>query len=169
MEPAGRPWDRMTFRHAKDIDVGGKGVSRTVMRPRIPIRISNVQPARRGGSDASYGAEALADSGADTTFITGKAAGLININLDALGKKVELATPFGRFEVHRTLVRIEVIYKGRRIDLGKTPASIPEKDPIQLGSRPHIAAGRSNIFDQYSIKFGDYGQILTMERTAREV
>ena len=82
---------------------------------------------------------------------------------------MELATPFGRFEVHRTLVRIEVIYKGRRIDLGKTPASIPEKDLIQLGNRPYIVAGRSNIFDQYSIKFGDYRQILTMERTAREV
>lgn len=167
MEPAGRPWDRMTFRYATDIDAVGKGVQRTVMRPRIPIRISNVRSAKRGGSDSGYIAEALADSGADSTFITRKAADWININLDALGKK-ELTTPFGRFEVYHTLVRIEVIYKGRRIDLGKTPASIPKKDTIQLGSRPYIVAGRSNIFDQYSMKFDDYGQILTMERTDRD-
>ena len=157
----------MTFHYFKDVDVVGKGVLRTVVRPRIPIRISNARPARRGGSDDGYGAEALADSGADTTFITRKAADRIDIDLDDLDK-VELATPFGMFEVYRTLVRIEVVYKGRRIDLGKTPTSIPEKDTIQLGGRPFIVAGRSNIFSQYSIKFDDYKQILTMERTARE-
>ena len=100
-------------------------------------------------------------------FITRKVSDWIDIDLDALNK-AELATPFGMFEVYRTLVRIEAIYKGRRIDLGKTPASIPKKDVIQLGNRPFIIAGRSNIFSQYSTKFDDYRQILTMEKIARE-
>ena len=64
MAPAAEPWDRMTFRYFKDVDADGRGVPRTVMRPRIPIRISNVRPAKRGGSDGGYWAEALADSGA---------------------------------------------------------------------------------------------------------
>ena len=167
MAPAGKPRDRMTFRYFKDIDTDGRGMPRTAMRPRIPIRISNVRPARRGGSDEGYGAEALADSGADATFITREAADLIDVDLDALNK-VKLSTPFGRFEVYRTLVRIDIIYKGRRIVLGKTPASIPEKDTIRLGGRPFIVAGRSNIFSQYTAKFDDYREILTMERIARE-
>ena len=167
MAPAAEPWDRMTFRYFKDVDVDGRGVPRTVMRPRIPIRISNVRPAKQGGSDGGYMVEALADSGADTTFITREAADRIGIDLDALNK-VKLTTPFGRFGVYRTLVRIEVIYRGRRIDLGKTPASSPEKDTMRLGGRPFIVAGRSNIFSQYTIKFDDYREILTMKRIARE-
>ena len=167
MAPAAEPGDRMTFRYFKDVDVDGRGVPRTVMRPRISIRINNVRPAKQGGSDEGYGAEALADSGADTTFITREVADLIDIDLDALNK-VKLTTPFGRFEVYRTLVRIEVIYRGRRIDLGKTPASIPEKDTMRLGGRPFIVAGRLNIFSQYTIKFDDYREILTMKRIARE-
>ena len=65
METKGKPWDRMTFSYTKDVDVDIKGNPRTVMRPRIPIRITNVRSARRGGSDRGYGAAALADSGAD--------------------------------------------------------------------------------------------------------
>ena len=167
MEAKGKPWDRMTFYYAKDVDVGRKGIPHTVMRPRIPIRITNVHSAKRGGSDSGYGAEALADSGADFTFITREVSDSIGINLDALNK-VELATPFGWFEVYRTLVRIAVLYKGQRVDLGKVLASIPEKDIVQLGNRPFIVVGRSNVFSQYSIKFDDYRQILTMKRTALE-
>ena len=137
------------------------------MRPRIPIRTTNVRSARRGGSDSGCGAMALADSGADHSFITGEAADWIGIDLDAIAK-TELATPFGRFKVYRTLVRIEILYKGRRIELGKVPASIPERDIVQLGNRPFIVVGRSNVFIQYSVKFDDYRQTLTMERTARE-
>ena len=92
---------------------------------------------------------------------------MIGINLDALDK-AELATPFGRFKVYRTLVCIAVLYKGRRVDLGKVPASIPEKDMVQLGNRPYIVIGRSSVFSQYTMKFDDYRQTLTMERTARD-
>ena len=92
---------------------------------------------------------------------------MIGINLDALDK-AELATPFGRFKVYRTLVCIAVLYKGRRVDLGKVPASIPEKDMVQLGNRPYIVVGRSSVFSQYTMKFDDYRQTLTMERTARD-
>ena len=166
-ETKGKPRDRMTFSYLRDVEAGGKGITRMVMRPRIPVRITNVHSARRGGSDSGYYAEALADSGADHAFITRKAADWIGINLDALAK-VELATPFGRFKVYRTLVRIAVLYEGRRIDLGKVPASIPEKDMVQLGNRPYIVIGRSSVFSQYTMKFDDYRQTLTMERTARE-
>ena len=67
----------MTFCYAKDVEVGSRGIPRTVMRPRIPIRVTNVRSARRGGSDSAYGAEALADSGADYAFIIRKTAGWI--------------------------------------------------------------------------------------------
>ena len=110
-------------------------------------------------------AAALADSGADHTFITRKAADWIGIGLDAIAK-TELATPFGGFMVYRTLVRIAILYKGRRIDLGKVLASIPEKDIVQLGNWPFIVVGRSNVFNQYSVKFDDYRQILAPEKTA---
>ncbi len=70
--------------------------------------------------------------------------------------------------MYRTLVRIEIMYKGLRIDLGKVLASISEKDIVQLGNRPLIVVERSNVFIQYSVKFDDYRQTLTMERTARE-
>ena len=156
----------MAFCHAGDAEVDSRGVLRTVMRPRIPIRITNVHSARRGGSDRGYGAAALADSGADATFITREVADVIGIDLDAVDK-TELATPFGRFKVYRTLVCIAVLYRGRRVGLGKVPASIPEKDTIRLGNRPFIVVGRSNVFNQYSVKFDDYRQILTMERIAR--
>ena len=152
--------------YARDAEVDSRGVLRTVLRPRILIRIANVRSAGRGGSDSGYGAAALADSGADATFITREAADLIGIDLDAVDK-TELATPFGRFKVYCTLVRIAVLYRGRRVGLGKVPASIPEKDTIRLGNRPFIVVGRSNVFNQYSIKFDDYRQILTMERIAR--
>ena len=157
----------MTFGYVRDIDAGDKGVPRTVMRPRIPIRITNVRSARRGGSDSGYYAEALADSGSDHAFITRKAANAIDINLDALAT-TELVTPFGRFKVYRTLVCLAVLYGGRRVDLGKVPASIPEKDMVQLGNRPYVVVGRSSVFSQYTMKFDDYRQTLTMERTARE-
>ena len=64
-EAKGRPWDRMAFGYTNDYEADDKGIPRTVMRPRIPIRISNVRSAGRGGSDSGYWAEALADSGAD--------------------------------------------------------------------------------------------------------
>ena len=65
-------------------------------------------------------------------------------------------------------MRIEILYKGLRIDLGKVLASIPERDMVQLGNRPYVVAGRSSVFSQYTMKFDDYRQTLTMERTARE-
>ena len=80
--------------------------------------------------------------------------------------KPELATPFGRFKVRRTLACIGILCKGRSVSLGKVPAFIPEKDIVQLGNRPYIVIGRSNVFNQYSVKFDDYRQILTMERIA---
>ena len=107
----------------------------------------------------------MADSGADTTLITRKAAEWINVKLGALSKDA-IVTPFGKFEAYHALVRIDVLYKGRRVDLGKTPVRIPEKDTAELGHRPFIIAGRSNIFDQYLMKFDGYGQTLTMERMA---
>ena len=55
----------MAFGYTNDYEADDKGIPRTVMRPRIPIRISNVRSAGRGGSDSGYWAEALADSGAD--------------------------------------------------------------------------------------------------------
>ena len=60
----------MAFGYVKDVEAGDKGIPRTVMRPRIPIRTTNVRSARRGGSDGGCHAEALADSGADHAFIT---------------------------------------------------------------------------------------------------
>ena len=153
----------MEFPYAGDADVDGNGVSRITMRPRIPIRISNVRPARRGGSDSGYAASALADSGADTSFITREAADAINLDFGAL-QKVYMVTPFGRFEARRALVRMEVVHSGQRIALGKMPATVPLKDVAVLGSRPFIVAGRSNIFSQYTMKFDDGRQILTMER-----
>ena len=196
MAQEGKPWDRMAFcyshdhmfltlflmqrylidarkrvrnlcsgLYARDAEADSRGVLRTVMRPRIPIRITNVHSARRGGSDSGYVAAALADSGADATFITRKAADWIGIDLDALDK-ADVATPFGRFKVHRTPVRVAVLYRGRGVGPGKVPASIPEKDIVRLGNRPYIVMGRSNVFDQYSVEFDDYRQILTMKRTA---
>ena len=153
----------MEFSYAKDFDVGTKGMPHVVMRPRIPIRISNVRPARRGGSDSGYAADALADSGADASLITREAADAIGIDFAAL-QKVYMVTPFGRFEARRALVRIEVVHKGRRIDPGKMPATVPIKDVAGLGSHPFIVAGRSNIFSQYTIKFDDSRQILVMKR-----
>ncbi len=63
----------MAFGYAKDYEADDRGIPRAVMRPRIPIRIANARSARRGGSDSACGAMALADSGADHTFITRKA------------------------------------------------------------------------------------------------
>ena len=153
----------MEFPYAKDADVDDKGISRMTMRPRIPIRISNIRPARRGGSDSSYAAEALADSGADTSLITREAADAINIDFGAL-PTVYMVTPFGKFEARRARVLVEVVHKGQRIGLGKTPATVPLKDVAGLGSRPFIVAGRSNIFSQYTMKFDDSRQILVMKR-----
>ena len=153
----------MAFSYVQDTDVDDKGMPHMVMRPRIPIRISNVRPARRGGSDCSYAAEALADSGADASFITREAADHIGINFGAL-PMVYMVTPFGKFEARRALVRMEVVHKGQRIDLGKTPATVPIKDVAGLGGRPFIVAGRSNIFSQYTMKFDDSRQILVMKR-----
>ena len=110
----------MAFCYARDAEVDSGGVLRTAMRPRIPIRITNVHSARRGGPDSGYEAAALADSGADATFITREAADWIGIDLDAIDK-TELTAPFGRFKVYRTLACIEILYKGRRIGLGKVP------------------------------------------------
>ena len=157
----------MEFPYAKDADVDDKGISRMTMRPRIPIRISNVRPARRGGSDSSYAAEALADSGADTSLITREAADAINIDFGAL-PKLYMVAPFGRFEARRALVLVDIVHKGQRVGLGKTPATVPIKDVAGLGSRPFIVAGRSNIFNQYTVKFDDSREILTMERVGRE-
>lgn len=156
----------MTFYYVKDCHVDDKGNARTVLRPRIPIRISNIRPAKRGGSDQGYAAEALADSGADTTLITREAAERIGIDFGTL-RKMPMVTPFGKFEVYRTFVRIEVLYKGRRIDLGKILVGIPEKDVAKLGNRPFIAAGRLKIFSQYSMKFDDYKQVLVLEKTGQ--
>lgn len=75
-----------------------------------------------------------------------------------------MVTPFGKFEARRALVRIEVVHKGRRIDPGKMPATVPIKDVAGLGSHPFIVAGRSNIFSQYTMKFDDSRQILVMKR-----
>lgn len=156
--------DRMTFYYTKDFHVDHRGVLSTVMRPRIPIRISNLRPARQGGSDFGYTDDALADSGADTTFIAREVADAINIDFDA-SMVTSMVTPFGEFEVYHTFVRIEVLYKGQRIDLGKIPARVPEKDMATLGNRPFVVAGRSKIFSQYSMKFDDYKQVLVLERT----
>ena len=68
----------------------------------------------------------------------------IGIDLDTVDKS-ELATPFGRFKVHRTLACIGILCKGRNVSLGKVHASIPEKDIVQRGNRPYIVIGRSNV------------------------
>lgn len=116
----------MTFYYAVDFRADAKGVPQTVMRPRLPIRISNVLPARQGGSDRGYAADALPDSGADITFITREAAEFINIDFDNLSKTV-ITTPLGEFETYRTFVRLEVVHDGRRIDLGKPPPQFPKR------------------------------------------
>ena len=116
----------MVFSYAKNFDVGDKGMPHAVMRPRIPIRITNVRPARRGGSDSGYAAHALADSGADISLITREAADFNNIDFDAL-PKVSMMTPFGRFEASRAIVHIEIVYNGRRIDLGRCLPRFPSK------------------------------------------
>ena len=157
----------MVFSYAKDYDVGNNGMPHAVMRPRIPIRITNVHPARRGGSDLGYAANALADSGADISLITREAADFINIDFDAL-PKVSMVTPFGKFEARRAIVHIEIVYNGRRIDLGKMPATVPVKDVAGLGNLPFIVAGRSNIFSQYTMKFDDSRQVLVMEKAGQE-
>ena len=108
----------------------------------------------------------MADSGADATFIAREVADAINIDFDTLAVS-SMVTPFGEFEVYRTLVHIEVLYKGRRIDLGKIPARVPEKDVVKLGNSPFVVAGRSKIFSQYSMKFDDYKQVVVLERTGQ--
>ena len=73
-----------------------------------------------------------------------KSADWIGIDLDTVDKS-ELATPFGRFKVRRTLACIGILCKGRNVSLGKVHASIPEKDIVQRGNRPYIVIGRPNV------------------------
>ena len=54
MAQEGRPWDRMAFCCAKDAEVDSRGALRTVLRPRIPIRITNVRSARRADPTAAH-------------------------------------------------------------------------------------------------------------------
>ena len=79
-----------------------------------------------------------------------------------------MVTPLGKFEARRAIVRTGVAHKGQRIDLGRTPATVPVKDVAGLGSRPFIVAGRSSIFSQYTVKFDDSRQALAMERSGQE-
>ncbi len=150
---------KFTFKYHTDMFKNSAGERVPVKRPRIEVYLRRYSEKADPENNPEFRAFALVDSGADICHVPRQIADILKLELDPATRKQSVGAG-GKFWTYRTKMYLEILNKGRRVDVTMVDVVVTETDPDGVDPIVNILLGRSGLFDNFEITFNDPGQYL---------